>query len=71
MNISAVYTLKVQFICKVSAPEVNYLPFKPKISESKIKVQYPAKIASISRGGMVDVRLYMPVLVPNHLNQKS
>jgi hypothetical protein len=61
--------MKVQFICKVSAAEVAWTPPKAKISESKIKIQNPATIISISRGGMVDVRFYMPVLVPNYTIQ--
>ena len=65
LNVSAVYIMKVQFYCPVVTEAVNYTFKSPNITQSKAKVQYPAEIASISRGGLVDVRFYLAVLVPN------
>lgn len=61
--------MKVQFVCPVAIPLVNYTFAIPKISESKVKVQYPVTVASISRGGLVEVRFYSTVSVPNITNQ--
>jgi hypothetical protein len=63
--------MKVQFTCKVIPAEISFTPTKPKITESANKVQFPATIASISRGGLVDVRFYLSILVPNNTNRNN
>jgi hypothetical protein len=64
LNISAVYTLEIQFNCP-GAADSNYTFTTPNTTEPKVKVQYPAQISSISREGAVNVRFYLTVLVPN------
>jgi hypothetical protein len=63
-NVSSVFTMRVEFVCPQSAV-VSYIPPYQNISESKVKVQYPAQIASMSRDGVVDIRFYLAVNVPN------
>jgi hypothetical protein len=61
LNVSAVYSMKIQFVCPDAIVVANYTFKSPNITESKVKVQNPAKIASISRGGLVDVRFYLDI----------
>ena len=37
-NISAVYSMKVQFVCSVKQTLASNIPPKPKISESKVLI---------------------------------
>ena len=61
---TAVLSMEVQFICPTDVVAANFTPFTPKILESKVKVQYPARIVSISRSGLVEVKFYLPVAAP-------
>ena len=61
LNVSAVYTMKIQFVCPDVIVVTNYTFEGPNITESKLKEQDPATIASISRRGQVEVHFYLKV----------
>ena len=64
-NLTAVYSMKVIFICPTPNNTANFTPSKSNVSTPKFKVPFPVKITSINRRGSVEIRFLLSVSAPN------
>ncbi len=62
---TAVYSMKVHFLCSALESVPYFIIPVKKITVSKVKILKPVRITSISRRGVVEVQFFKSVQSPN------
>ena len=71
LNTTASFKMKVQFLCPSKEITVYVPQLKQNIKQSNTTVKKPAWIGSISRKGVVEIKFYLDVFVPNFTLQTN